>query len=232
MIYVYRNYCSFGQVLIDKIAVMSGSGKKFRFTFEGEEHLHKMAGEKTGGILISGHAGNFEMAGFMLERIKAKVNVVMYDEEYRDIRDFLSTVTVRNFNVIPVGTRDNAHVFEINNTLRQGEILCIHGDRFLEGSKKLSAEFMGEEAYFPTGPFYLSMKFNVPVSFVFAMKESRFRYHFYATPLRQYNMPGSISERDNVIRAIIKDYISEFENKIRRYPAQWFNYYDFWEKNN
>jgi predicted LPLAT superfamily acyltransferase len=225
---VYRNYYTFGQVLLDRIAVMAGFTAKFNFTFEGEEHLSEMAAN-TGGILISAHAGNFEMAGFMLERLKAKINIVMYDDEYEKIKELLSSVTRRNFNVIPVRKDDNSHIFAINNALGAKEIVCIHGDRFVEGSKTLVADFLGEGALFPAGPFYLPVQFSVPVSFVFAMKENRNTYHFYATPGRYYGQSDGRHERDRKILSIAKDYTFELEKTIRKYPLQWFNYYDFWE---
>ncbi|MCX6249039.1 MAG: hypothetical protein NTW10_15035 [Bacteroidetes bacterium] len=36
---IYRNYYYFGQVLLDKIAMLAGLENKFTFDFEGEEYL-------------------------------------------------------------------------------------------------------------------------------------------------------------------------------------------------
>jgi predicted LPLAT superfamily acyltransferase len=227
--FIYRNYYLFGQVLLDKIAVMAGFKAKFGFNFEGEEYLRKMVDEKTGGLLISAHIGNFEMAGYMLERLKTTVNVVMFDAEHENIRDYLSAVANKNYNIIVIKD-DNSHIYEINNAFREKQIVCIHGDRFLKSSKKMSARFLVEEACFPTGPFYMAMKFNVPVSFVFAMKEKTNHYHFFASPPMYYQQEGLQQKRDLTILTIIKNYICEMEKIIRQYPAQWFNYYDFWEK--
>jgi predicted LPLAT superfamily acyltransferase len=227
--YVYRNYYRFGQVLLDKIAVMAGFNTKFNFTFEGEEYLRKMVEEKTGGLLISAHIGNFEMAGYMLERLKTDINVIMFDAEHEKIKDYLESVATRNYRIIVIRD-DNSHIYEINNALREKQIVCIHGDRYLKSSKKMKSEFLGEEAFFPTGPFYMAMKFNVPVSFVFAMKENKKNYHFFASPPRYYRQEGLQEKRDHTILAIIKEYICEMEKTIRKYPEQWFNYYNFWEK--
>jgi predicted LPLAT superfamily acyltransferase len=227
--YVYHNYYRFGQVLLDKIAVMAGFNAKYNFIFEGEEYLRKMVTDKTGGLLISAHIGNFEMAGYMLERLKTDINVIMFDAEHERIKDYLATVTNRNYKIIVI-KEDNSHIYDINNAFRDKQIVCIHGDRFLAGSKKMQSLFLGEEAFFPTGPFYMAMKFNVPVSFVFAMKESRKSYHFYASLPKYYRQEGQQQKRDHTILTIIKEYICEMEKIIRQYPTQWFNYYNFWEK--
>jgi predicted LPLAT superfamily acyltransferase len=193
-----------------------------------EQYLRKMVDEHTGGLLISAHAGNFEMAGNMLERLNTRVNIIMVDSEHEKIREYLSSVTRRNFNIIVIRD-DNSHIYEINRAFSEKEIVCIHGDRFVRGSKKMAARFLGGNAFFPTGPFYLALKFGVPVSFVFAMKESKDHYHFYASPPELYEKQGIPGKRDQIILVIIKHYICQLEKIIRKYPSQWFNYYNFWE---
>jgi predicted LPLAT superfamily acyltransferase len=227
--FIYRNYFVFGQVLLDKIAVMAGFHSKFRFTFEGEEYLRKMVADGTGGLLISAHAGNFEMAGYMLERLKTNVSVIMFDAEHEKIKDYLDSLAGKNYRIIVIRD-DNSHIHEINNAFRDKHIVCIHGDRFLPGSKTMMANFLGGGALFPSGPFYLAMKFNVPVSFVFAMKENRNSYHFYASLPKFYSQEGLQEKRDIKILSIIREYTGELEKIIRKYPAQWFNYYEFWQK--
>ena len=227
ILFVYRNYFIFGQVLLDKTATLAGFRSKFTFYFDGEEYLLEMAAGNSGCLLISAHLGNFEMAGHMLERLEARVNIIMLDAEYQKIKNYLSSITQRSFHVIAI-REDNAHVFEINTALENKEILCIHGDRFLEGSKTLEIEFLGEKARLPTGPFYLAMKYGIPVSFVFAMKEGKSHYHFYATPPKRYLQQGNPVRRNEMLKTIIQDYISQVEQKLRQYPEQWFNYYNFW----
>jgi predicted LPLAT superfamily acyltransferase len=229
LLFVVRNFYVFGQVLIDKVAVMAGFRAKFLFDFDGEHYLRKMAEDKTGGLLISAHVGNFEMAGFMLERLKTTINIIMFDAEHARIKNYLSSVAKRNFNVIVI-KEDQSHIYEINKAFSEKQIVCIHGDRFVQGSKTITAGFLGSDAPFPTGPFYLAMKYNIPVSFVFAMKEKRNKYHFYATPSLYYQQESLREKRDKTIALIISDYIKELEKIIIKYPEQWFNYYDFWKK--
>lgn len=226
---VYRNYYVFGQVLLDKTATLAGLQTKFTFRFEGEDHLRNLVDAKTGCLLISAHIGNFEMAGHMLERLRTKVNILMLDAEHQHIKEYLDIFTRRSFNVIAI-REDNAHVYEINKALKNREILCMHWDRFVEGSKCVEMIFLGERALFPTGPFYLAMKYDIPVSFVFAMKEGRSHYHFYATAPKYYAQQGSPGKRDDMLRTLIADYVHAMENKLRQYPYQWFNYYSFWAR--
>ena len=74
------------------------------------------------------------------------------------------------------------------------------------------------------------MKYGIPVSFVFAMKEGCRHYHFYATSPQYYPQQATPGKRDEMLRSLIADYVDVMENKLRQYPYQWFNYYNFWAK--
>jgi len=228
LIKIYKSYFVFGQVLLDKIAILAGFKTNFTFDFDGENHLIEMVVAKSGGLLISAHVGNFEIAGHLLKRLKTKINIVMFDAEHARIKDYLTKILInQNVNIIVI-KNDYSHIFEINKALNNNELVCIHGDRFVEGSKTISCDFLGRRALFPTGPFYLAVKFNTPVSYVFAMKDSKTHYHFYATPAKKYEYPPNLIKRNAVLEKIIKEYVFELENIINKYPEQWFNYYDFW----
>ena len=86
--------------------------------------------------------------------------------------------------------------------------------------------FCGSKARFPMGPFLLAAKFKVPVSFVFALKESNLHYHFFAGSNKSYDH----LEKGLVMQAMLDDFAREMEIKVKRYPEQWFNYYNFWQQ--
>ncbi|MCX6244170.1 MAG: radical SAM protein [Bacteroidetes bacterium] len=222
---VYRNYHIFGQILVDKGAMLSGVKTKFTFDFEGEEYLRQM---DKGGLLISGHIGNWEIAGQLLNRLEKKVNIILFDAEHEQIKKYLSDVyTNRSVNFIVI-KEDYSHLKEIHEALDRGEIVAMHGDRFIEGNKVLTINFLGKPALFPTGPVNLAARFGVPVSYVFAVKETRKHYHFYATPLRQVVFSTNLKKREVILREAVEAYVSAFERIVKKYPLQWFNYYDFW----
>jgi len=223
---VYRNYYIFGQILIDKAAIYSGLVDKFTFDLDEEKHLAAM---DQGGFMISAHIGNWEMAGKKSDRIQKTMNLVMLDAEHQRIKHYLENVMKdRNFKVIPLKD-DLSHLITIRKALDIGELIAIHGDRFIAGAKTLTAKFMGRNARFPEGPFYLAMRMNAPVSFAFAMKDGRKHYHFYATPPKKYEIPAGKRIKPEHLIPVLQDYIKALETMLKKYPEQWFNYYDFWK---
>lgn len=223
IIKIYQNYFLLGQVMLDKIAVMAGFSTSFTFDFDGEENLRELVEKKSGGILIGAHVGNWEIAGHLLKRLDGKFNLVMLDAEHQKIKKYLSSVLgTKSVNIIVIGN-DLSHIFEINKVLKKGEMVCFHGDRYVDEKKTLNCNFLGKKALFPTGPFLLASKLNVPVSYVFAMKETSKHYHFYASPAKMV---------ETNLEEMIKEYAEVLEKIVKRYPEQWFNYYDFWNDGN
>ena len=222
---VYQNYYVFGQTLLDKIVVMAGFGNRFTYHFDGVENLQEMVRYGKGGILLSAHVGNWEAGGHLLRHLNTKINVVMFDGEHQRIKAYLNEVTGgRNFNVIVIKD-DMSHVYAIGEALRNNELICLHADRFMEGSKIVVKNFLEGSARFPEGPFALATAFKVPVSIAFAFKETTTHYHFYGSTLLQQQAD---EQRTAYTARLMDTFVRELEQKVKLYPEQWFNYYKFW----
>jgi len=76
--FMYRNYFRFGQTLLDKIAVQAGMNVPFSYDFEGEVFLRDMVTAGKGGLLLSAHIGNWEIAGHWLKLLNTTINWVRY----------------------------------------------------------------------------------------------------------------------------------------------------------
>lgn len=220
---IYQNFNYLGRSIIDKMILMSGMPSPFSVNHEGAKYLDDMAAEGKGGLLISAHIGNWEIAGQLLKRLKSKINIVMYEVEQEKIKEYLDKIRDRSFNVIFI-KNDTSHIYEINEALQRNEFVCIHADRFVTGNKTIEATLLNAKTKFPIGPFVLASTFQTPVSFVFAVKEGLKHFHFFASPPKTYE-----KGRAN-IPLIVNDYSRAMEKMIARYPLQWHNYFPFWDE--
>lgn len=202
---------------------MSGMPSPFSVNHEGAKYLDEMADAGKGGLLISAHIGNWEVAGQLLKRLKSRINIVMYEVEQEKIKEYLEKIRDRSFNVIFI-RQDLSHIYEINEALQRNEFVCIHADRYVEGNKTIEATLLGAKTKFPIGPFVLATTFQTPVSFVFAVKEGVKHFHFFASK-------GKIYEKGKVnIPSIVKDYTLAMEDMVAKYPLQWHNYFPYWDE--
>jgi predicted LPLAT superfamily acyltransferase len=218
---VFRSYYTFGQTIIDKISISAGMRNRFTYEFDGIEILKNLLAEKKGGVLISAHIGNFEIAEHFLGDIDLdfQINLVTTDLEHSDIKKYLETITQKPTVKFIIIKDDLSHIFEINAALAKNELVCFTGDRYFEGTKSLSEKILNEEANFPAGPFLIASRLKVPVVFVYVMKEPNLHYHLYARE-------ATVKHRDE--KGLLKEYTQSVENFIHKYPLQWFNYFDFW----
>ncbi|MCC9017860.1 MULTISPECIES: lipid A biosynthesis acyltransferase [Flavobacterium] len=218
---VFKSYYTFGQTIIDKISISAGMRNRFTYEFDGIEVLKKLLAEKKGGVLISAHVGNFEIAEHFLGDIDLnfQINLVTTDLEHSAIKNYLESVTQKPTVKFIIIKDDLSHIFEINAALTNNELVCFTGDRYFEGTKSLSENLLGKEANFPAGPFLIASRLKVPVVFVYVMKEPNLHYHLYARE-------AASKHRDE--KGLLKEYVQSVETILQKYPLQWFNYFDFW----
>ncbi len=216
-----KNYYIFGQTLVDRFAFLMGKGKEYNHEHIGGHYLQELLDKGKGGILISGHVGNWELAGNLMKgQYNAKINVLMYQAEAEKLQAFFESVTGGvNFNIIPI-KNDFSHIIKIHMALKRNEFICLHADRNMPNAKTLALDFFGKKAKFPLGPFQLCSKFEAPVCYVFNVKTDKYFYSLSSTAPLEEKMSAE---------EYAKKYVKVFEDKCKKYPEQWFNFYDFWE---
>ena len=205
-----------------KTAVISGLTSSFNIEHDGGEYLDQLSQEGSGGFLISAHLGNWEVAGHLMKRLNKPVNIILLDGEDEQIKKVMNeTIGERYFKIIAMKS-DMSHIFKIHEAAKNKELICIHGDRFLPGSKTIKSSFLGSQADFPLGPFAMASKLKLPVAFVYGVKEGKSKYRFICTK-------PTVKVQDK--SAIFSDYIKLLEKMVQEYPNQWFNYFSFWTNN-
>jgi predicted LPLAT superfamily acyltransferase len=221
----YRNYYRFAQTLIDKIAIPSKIARDFTYSFDDNyNNLLSILDGSKGCILMSAHAGNWDIAGKFFGDYGSRLNIVMLDAENRRIKKLLDATTGdRNFKTIAMRD-DMSHVFEIGKALVNGEYVCFQSDRYMHGAPTLTLSLLGAPARFPAGPFQTAARSRTPVVFFFAMREHGRRYSFYFHPAK---IDLSLSKKE-LADAIAAQYVRVLEEILRKYPEQWFNFYEFW----
>jgi len=103
---VFKSYYTFGQTIIDKIAIGAGLKNKFTYEHDGGEIIIKLLKEKRGGVLISAHIGNFEIAEHFFSEVDVnfQINLVTTDLEHSAIKKYLESITQKpTINFILIG---------------------------------------------------------------------------------------------------------------------------------
>lgn len=217
----YVNHCLFAQVVIDRFAMFAG--KRFDTTVVGYEHYKALADK--GYVQLSAHVGNYEIAGYTLVAENKRFNALVYGGEKATImagRDKMFGHT--NIRMIPV-TDDGNHLFTLNAALADHEIVSMPADRVVGSPKTIEMDFLGGKADFPLGPFSVATMRSEDVLAVNVFKTSSKGYTIYVEPLL-YDKQAPRREQQ---RQLAASYAACLERMLRKHPAQWYNYFEFWK---
>lgn len=218
----YLNHCLFSQAVIDRFAIFAGN--RFQVSVEGQEEFYRLTDGQDGFMLLSSHIGCYEMAGYTLVAPKKRFNALVFGGEKATVMDGRKEIfSHHNIRMIPV-MPDMSHLFMVNEALANKEIVSMPADRIMGSAKYVEVLFLGEKAKLPMGPFAVATMRSLEVLAVNVMKTSTKGYTVYVTPLEyDHNAPRKVQ-----IRQLAESYASELERRIRQYPEQWYNFYDFW----
>lgn len=220
-----RNWCDvllMGRLQGDRLQALIGhrsSGKP----------LEDALAAGSGAILISPHFGNWELGGLAMADLGYTLHVLTFrepDEQVNQQREEMRRE--RGIGVIYVDRDDTSPLamIEAVNALRRNEIVCLIGDR--DGSSNIvTVPFFGRPTAFPAGAAYLSLATGAPVIPVFVPLCAD---GTYATTMEEpIFFSASHGRNKAVIEAGMGRLAAVFETYIRRYPDQWYNFFDFWK---
>lgn len=221
--HVYLNHFAFGQVVLDRFATYAG--RRFKLEIDGNENFLRLCEGEKGFVMLSSHVGNYELAGYMLRSDRKSFNALVYAGESATVmsernKQFAGS----NIHMIPVHA-DMSHLFIINKSLDDGNIVSMPADRCFGSTKSVPCQFFGATAQFPLGPFATAVQKEVPALAVMVMKEGA---HSYRAFVRQLPVDTTLPHRKQMA-ALAQSFATTLEEIVRRYPHQWYNYYEFWD---
>jgi Kdo2-lipid IVA lauroyltransferase/acyltransferase len=194
---------------------------------DSQRPLDEALARGNGAILVSPHMGNWELGGLGLADLGYKLNVLTFREPDEKVNELREKVRGdRGIGIIYVDRDDTSPlaVIEAINALRRNEVLCLLGER--DGSSKsIEVEFFGRATPFPVGAAYLALASGAPVIPVFVPLEGA----AYATLMDEpIYFSGGHGHHAQAVRKGMERLAAVFEIYIKRYPDQWYNFYDFW----
>ena len=220
--YTYVNHCLFAQVVVDRFAVFAG--KRFKLDIDGYEYFQQLELETKGFVILSSHIGCYEVAGYSLISKSKRFNALVFGGEKATVmKGRQEALSEHNIRMIPV-REDMSHLFIVNEALSNNEIMSMPADRIVGSAKVVKVNFFGETASLPAGPFSVTTMNGFDALAVNVMKISAKRYRVYVTRLSY----DTQAPRKQQMQQLANCYVEELERRVRQYPSQWFNFYDFW----
>lgn len=179
-----------------------------------------------GIIVLAAHLGNWELGGFFFGHSGIPINIVTAKDEVRAIADIRESVrSVHNVKTITI---DEAPFFfiDIINALKRNEIVAMLIDRY-ERKNGVLIDFFGEPTYFPPGPVLLARSTGCAVLPSFTVMEKDGNYKTAVSPIIDMEFTDN---KDKDIYVNLTKIVKVFEQRIREYPNQWYNFSPIWHR--
>jgi len=241
-----RHIVSFSLNLVEKLESWGGKFlfKNIHFQNDDIEELIQELENGNGVFLITSHLGNIELlrglASFNRTGVSRKTPVTAIidtkvNEKFTRMLKELNPQS--SFDIINAGEIGPHTAAMLEEKLAAGEMVTIAGDRtaasgYTEG-KNFMIPFLGEDAPFSPGIFYMAALMKAPVFFVFALRRGdlsiRPEYDMHVHKSR-LSFECSRKERFNQTSLLARSFAVLLENYCKENPFQWYNFYDFWLK--
>jgi lauroyl/myristoyl acyltransferase len=179
-----------------------------------------------GAVVVTGHFGNWDIAAKGLREYGRPINVVMAREINATTHEYVRAAREREG--VHVIYSDSSVFSSLNmvRALRSNEVVAIQLDRPLGAGGTRPVDFFGAPAPFPSGPFVLARVSGAPLIPVFIPR--RGTRHYAIRTRGRFNLAREA--RDNrALDRVMADVVHAFEETIRKYPTQWFQFAPFWE---
>jgi len=177
-------------------------------------------------VLIQSHFGGWA-SSTNVSRSENRINIVMKEAVLDSIKNIEDSIqTKSNISIIDLNQGALITSIQIANALMANEVVAMMGDRASNPKSTIECEFLGELATFNKNPFEIAYKVNKPIMlyFIIYLDKQRYKIEFI-----KIDMEKKLNEKDSIQKAL-KIYVLEYERLVKKYPNQWFNFYDFWMK--
>ncbi|CCO23421.1 lysophospholipid acyltransferase family protein [Maridesulfovibrio hydrothermalis] len=242
-IHIFRMYWNFGQMLVDR-SVLRILGK-FEATgaAEHKKKLQELYAEHGKLILLTGHAGCWQMGISYLNFLDAPKAVVMLTDN--------NDVDKHSFKLRPCGADGSEGTgseeeeitiinpatalggsLEMLSALRNKSVLCINADRTF-GSKKHTVEvdFLGGTIRLPISGYKIAATTNTPVAIVFSARTGAGKGEFWISDVLYIpeNTGKSGVRGAEAFKPFAQKYAHELEKYCKDHPYQFYNFFNMWQ---
>ncbi len=190
---------------------------------EGWEEIEDVMAKGRGAILVTGHIGNWELAGsyvaargIPLDAIVRGMANPLFDAYINHTREAIGMTVVH----------DSDAVRRTPRSLRGGRAVAFVADQGVMGLASTFVPFFGRPAKTPRGAAVFALRFDVPVVFVVALRKPNGRYRIV---VERIEAPQT-GDRERDVDAIVARFTQHLEKWVRAVPAQYFWQHRRWKR--
>ncbi|MFL5732549.1 MAG: lysophospholipid acyltransferase family protein [Chloroflexia bacterium] len=193
----------------------------------GWENLDKAIERGHGTLAITGHIGNWDMAGALMGSQGLPIYAVADTFQPKKMDDLINGTREKyGTKLIKLETGSLKQIF---TALKRNEIVLLLFDR-PQPNEGVEVQFFGEPAWLPAGPAAIALKTRatVLVGYCARRRGDKTFHGEFGEPIEYEHLLTGDKERD--IQIITQEIVSRMEQIIRQYPDQWYMFRQMWPR--
>src|SRR5438105_2855112 len=186
-------------------------------------HIDDAMSEGKGIVFVTGHIGNWELAGAYVAARGIPVDAIargmanpLTDEYVTRVREATGMVIVHDSDAVKRAPR----------SLRAGRGVAFIADQGVLGLASTFVPFFGRPAKTPRGAAVFALRFDAPVIFMVALRKPNGRFRVVVERIEATRT----SNMDRDVDAIVATFTQRLEHWVRVVPAQYFWQHRRWRR--
>ncbi|TAN04972.1 MAG: acyltransferase [Rhodanobacteraceae bacterium] len=226
---VLRLIHAFAATILDRVFLLARGADDFAITTHGVEALQQRLDAGRGVLLVGAHIGSFDVLRVLAaQRTQTRLKFVMDKGKTPAINTLLEALAPELADCVVDTARGGTEVvLALSETVREGGMIALLGDRGRPHEAMREVPFLGARAAFPAAPWLIASLLKVPVVLCLGLYRGGNRYDLvFETLAEQVHLPRA--GRGPALDACIARYAGRLEQHLHAAPYNWFNFYDFW----
>ena len=229
----FQHFLHFGEASLDKILAHTGRYTLKDVHVQGRQIVQECIERKQGFLIFTAHIGNLEVSRSIAQLRNVPLNILVHTQHAERFNRVIKTINPNSqVNLIQVTQMDSALAMILAEKVQAGEAVVIAADRVPVGEdidkRIVWANFLGQPAPLPIGPYVLAHVLQVPVFFVTCTQGRKNYILSYQHFAPRIELPRK--DRDRAMENHAQHFADLLTEQCLRTPLQWFNFYDFWQK--
>lgn len=179
------------------------------------ERFQNLLNSGHGGVLITGHFGNWELLQVVAGLRGSPIHVLAADQKYPRLNELLNKLRESHG---AVAVSRGAGVRALIRALRDKQLIGVLGDQSAGKTEGIILPFFGRRTTVPTGAFELAQRTNALILPCFMVRKDGIQHEIFVGDALKDDPKMESHAR---IEYQIKQYLGTLEDFIRKFPSQW-----------
>lgn len=215
---------------IDFLRALSASPDELRDTFDLGTHnqaiFDRVLREGRGGLLVTGHCGNWEIGGLLMSRVvDLPLTIVAMAEADPEVNRLRHDIRAR-MGIETLEVRQSLETaLQIRRLLAANRFVAMLIDRHL-GRDRVAVTLFGRQAWFLQTPAVLAYMTGAPLVPCFIERVGPGRFTTLACP--PIHVDRALP-RDQAVQHATQQVAAAIEARVRARPETWYQFYRYWQ---